>query len=130
MASPTPCLKISESEGVRTVQFHEQQILDEEKIERFQQELDALIESSDRPLILIDFHNVNQLSSACLGALVGVNHKVKQKQGQLRLANIAPRLMEVFTITGLDKTLRISSTRTGAMSILTRIAREGAMDSP
>ena len=125
-----PFLKVRQEQGIVTVQFNDAQLLDEAHIMQVQTELMALVDAAERPLMLIDFHNVDQLSSACLGALLAVHKRVKEKKGQLRLANIQPKLMKIFQITLLDKVLRISATRTGAMSVLQRVAKEGGEESP
>lgn len=129
MASKS-CLRVVENGVITTIQFCEREILDELQISEMQAELMALIDAKARPLVVIDFHNVDHMSSACLGLLVAVNTSVNKKEGRLRLANIQPRLMTVFTLTKLDLVLKISSTRTGAERVLTRIAEEQAMGSP
>jgi anti-anti-sigma factor len=124
------CLKVLENGVVTTVQFCEREILDEMRISEMQAELMSLIDAKTRPLVVIDFHNVDHMSSACLGLLVAANTRVNKKEGRLRLANIQPKLMTVFALTKLDLVLKISSTRTGAERLLTRIAEEQAMGSP
>ena len=49
-----------------------------------------------RPKLLLDFGQVEHLSSAALGMLINVNSKIKQQSGQLRLVNIKPQIVEVF----------------------------------
>ena len=53
--------------------------------------------------MLLDFATVDHLSSAALGMLINANNKIKLKNGQLRLANIKPQIMEVFVITKLEQ---------------------------
>jgi anti-anti-sigma factor len=130
MGEATPSLKVHEEEGITSVQFRDDKLVDAVAIAQVQQELNSLIVGKERPLVLIDFYNVDQLSSACLGALLALHKKIKEQHGQLRLANIQPKLMKIFELTKLHEVLRISATRTGAMSILQRVASEATMDSP
>jgi anti-sigma B factor antagonist len=65
--------------------------------------------------MLINFADVDHLSSAALGTLITVNNKVRQRQGQLRLSNIDPQIYEVFTITRLNKLFQIHETVGDAM---------------
>ena len=123
------CLKVLEHGVITTIQFCEKEILDEMQISEMQAELMALIDAKTRPLVLIDFHNAHHMSSACLGLLVAVNTRVNKKERRLRLANIQPKLMTVFSLTKLDTVLKISSTRMGAEPVLLRIAEEQAMGS-
>ena len=74
------------------------------------------MEAKDRPKILLDFHRVDHLSSAALGMLINVNNRVKQQNGQLRLSNIKPQIMEVFEITKLNKLFKILPTRAEALA--------------
>jgi len=58
-------------------------------------------------ILLIDFNQVEHLSSAALGTLITINNKIRTKDGQLRLCNIDPQIFEVFVITKLDKLFQI-----------------------
>src|ERR1043166_8471768 len=108
-------LNITDHKDVKVVDFVESKILDEANIAEIGQQLTALVESKDRPKILLDFHNVDHLSSAALGMLINVNNRVKQQNGQLRLSNIRPQIMEVFVITKLNRLFRIANTRADAL---------------
>jgi len=48
--------------------------------------------------------------------LINVNNKVKHQNGQLRLANIKPQILEVFEITKLNKLFKILPTRAEALA--------------
>jgi anti-sigma B factor antagonist len=108
-------LNVTQHKDVSIVEFTENKILDEMNIAEIGQALLDLGDSKDRPKILLDFANVDHLSSAALGMLINVNNKVRQNNGQLRLANIRPQIMEVFTITKLNRLFRISNTRDVAL---------------
>ncbi len=92
------------------IHFVDRNILDESVIQQIGDEIASVIEAADRPKILLDFENVEHLSSAALGTLITVNTKVKQKGGQLRLANIDKQIYEVFMITKLNKLFQIYDT--------------------
>ena len=51
--------------------------------------------------------------------LINVNNRIRQKNGQLRLANIKPQIFEVFVITKLNKLFRIFPTRAEAQASFT-----------
>ena len=109
-------LNITEHKDVKVVDFVESKILDEANIADIGQQLTGLVEAKDRPKILLDFHRVDHLSSAALGMLINVNNRVKQQNGQLRLSNIKPQIMEVFEITKLNKLFKILPTRADALA--------------
>jgi len=93
--------------GVTVIRFNDRNILDEASIQAIGEEIVRHIEASPSPRLLIDFTNVDHLSSAALGTLITVNNKVRQKDGQLRLCNIDPQIYEVFVITKLNKLFQI-----------------------
>ena len=100
-------LRISDNEGVTLVEFVDRNILDEANIQAINEEITSEIEKSDTPKVLISFSNVDHLSSAALGALITINNKIKEKGGELHLANIDPQIYEVFVITRLNKLFNI-----------------------
>lgn len=116
MAETIPPLSVSEEKGIRIVEFTNSKILDEANIAEIGNTLNALIDETENPRLLLDFSTVDHLSSAALGMLINVNSKVRQKNGQLRLANIKPSIYEVFVITKLNKLFRILPTRTEALA--------------
>ena len=109
-------LNVIQQKDISIVEFIENKILDEMNIQEIGQALLAQAESKDRPKILLDFANVDHLSSAALGMLINVNNRVKQQNGQLRLSNIKPQIMEVFVITKLNRLFRISANRAEALT--------------
>jgi len=109
-------LNITDHKDVKVVDFVESKILDEANIAEIGQHLTEMVVAKDRPKILLDFKNVDHLSSAALGMLINVNNRVKQQSGQLRLAQIKPQIMEVFEITKLNKLFKILPTRAEALA--------------
>lgn len=109
-------LRISENNSVTLVEFVDRNILDEANIQAINDEITTVIDQTDTPKILISFSNVDHLSSAALGALITINNKIREKQGQLHLANIDPQIYEVFVITRLNKLFNIHETTEEASS--------------
>jgi anti-sigma B factor antagonist len=119
MPETTPPVSVTHEKGVNIVEFTHNKILDEANIADIGQTLTSIIDEQDSPKLLLDFANVDHLSSAALGMLINVNNRVKQRNGQLRLANIKPQIFEVFVITKLDKLFRIQPGRAEAMASFT-----------
>jgi anti-sigma B factor antagonist len=115
MPETTPRLAISQQKDISLVEFKESKILDELNINEIGNTLGGLVETSERPRILLDFTSVDHLSSAALGMLININNKIKEKNGQLRLCKIRPQIMEVFVITKLNRLFRISDKRDEAI---------------
>jgi len=116
MAETIPPLSVTEEKGIRIIEFTNSKILDEANIAEIGNTLGAIIDENENPKLLLDFSTVDHLSSAALGMLINVNNRVRQKNGQLRLANIKPQILEVFVITKLNKLFKILPTRTEALA--------------
>ncbi len=116
MAGTDSRLAIRKDGEITIVEFLDKNILDEASIQTIGDEILGLIEASANPKMLIDFSNVDHLSSAALGALITINNKVRQKDGQLRLSHIDPQIYEVFVITKLNKLFQIHDTTPSALN--------------
>jgi anti-sigma B factor antagonist len=119
MSETHPPLSVTHEKAVDIVEFMDKKILDEANIAEIGQTLTALIDEKENPKILLDFGNVDHLSSAALGMLINVNNRIRKRNGQLRLTNIKPQILEVFVITKLDKLFRILPDRAQAMASFT-----------
>ena len=100
-------LVVNEQDGIVKIGFVDRNILEEASIQQIGDEISAIVEQQTNPRILINFENVEHLSSAALGTLITINNKVRQKGGQLRLANIDSKIYEVFVITKLNKLFQV-----------------------
>ncbi len=100
-------LSVNAEGDITCVSFRDRNILEEASIQQIGDEISELIEVTNNPKLLINFHDVEHLSSAALGALISINKKVKAKGGQLRLSNINPQIYEVFVITKLNRLFQI-----------------------
>lgn len=118
MSSAASRLRVSNREGVTRIEFVDRNILDEANIQQIGDEITEIIESADEPKVLISFENVDHLSSAALGTLITINSKVREKGGQLRLADIHKQIYEVFVITKLNKVFQIHETSDEALASL------------
>ena len=117
MSEPVPPVAVTTEKGnVRVVEFTNNKILDEANIAEIGSTLNAMIDEEESPKMLLDFANVDHLSSAALGMLINANNRIRQKNGQLRLANIKPQILEVFVITKLNKLFKIMPTREEAQA--------------
>ncbi|MFK7818945.1 MAG: STAS domain-containing protein [Planctomycetaceae bacterium] len=113
--SDTRRIDVSEVGDVTIAKFIDKKILDETNIADIGNQLFGLVDEDGRKKIVLDFTVVEYLSSAALGKLITMDKKVKAATGQLRLASIRPEIMEVFTITRLDKIFKIDSSTDAAL---------------
>jgi anti-sigma B factor antagonist len=88
---------------VTIASFIDRKILVEENIRTVGEQLLSLVNESDTKKLLLNFRNVEYMSSAVLGMLVSLNKQVKAAGGKLVLCSIDPQIREVFAITNLEK---------------------------
>ena len=96
-------IDVSKTGDVTLVRFQDKKILDEGNIQIIGNQLFSLVEDDARTKIILDFSNVEYLSSAALGKLITMDKKVKAAKGKLRLCTVRPDIYEVFAITKLNK---------------------------
>jgi anti-sigma B factor antagonist len=109
-------LEVEERGEVTVVRFVDRKILDESNIQELGVELFQLVETENRKNLLLDFANVEFLSSAALGKLITLDKKVKLHGGRLKLSGIRPQIYEVFAITKLNKLFDIKDDEADALA--------------
>jgi len=115
MAVAPSSVLITRQDDIRIVEFTNNKILDEANIADIGAQLATLVDETPDAKLLLDFANVDHLSSAALGMLININNRIRGKNGKLRLTNIKPQIFEVFVITKLNKLFRIYPNRTEAL---------------
>lgn len=117
MSKPESRLLIEQKQGgITKISFRDRNILEETSIAQIRDEMLRMLEGQTNPKILIDFSNVEHMSSAALGTLITINNRVREKSGQLRLANIDAQIYEVFVITKLNRVFQIFESTDMAVS--------------
>lgn len=82
-----------------------------------EKELEKHISDGDRT-ILVDFSEVNYISSAGLRIFVGIQKNLKKIGGEVIFFSIVPSVYEVFRISGLNKVFRIAGDKTSLLEML------------
>jgi anti-sigma B factor antagonist len=100
-------LRLESIDGVTVVSFVESKIVSEENIQEVGDQLYSLVDNEGHRQILLNFANVQYLSSAALGKLINLKKKVGAVGGKLKLCCIHPELKVVFKITRLDQVFEI-----------------------
>ena len=92
---------------VTVVNFVDKKILDEQNIQMIGDDLFRLVDELGRRKLLLNFSNVEFMSSAALGKLIRLNQRLTQVGGKLILCGISKSILEIFEITKLDRMLKI-----------------------
>jgi anti-sigma B factor antagonist len=108
-------LEVEDIGDVTVVNFVDRKILDEQNIQIIGEQLFSLVDESGRRKVLLNFKNVEYLSSAALGKLITLNKKLHAAGGKLVLCEISPTIYEVFEITKLDQFFTIQKEEQAAL---------------
>lgn len=109
-------IQVTDLDGVAVVRFLDRKITDELVIQELGDELFALVEVRNLKKLLLNFTNVEFLSSAALGKLISLERKVDRAGGMLRLSNIRPEIYDVFVITRLNEKFVITEEQEDALA--------------
>jgi anti-sigma B factor antagonist len=107
MTAIKPSITVEYAGNATIIGFTDQKILEEKDIKALQESIMSVIEQAEQINLILDFGNVRFLSSAVLGLLIRISKRIYERDGQLKLCNINPKIYEIFKITRLTKTFDI-----------------------
>jgi anti-anti-sigma factor len=81
----------------------------------YEKELNALI-AAEATRFVIDFEQLDYISSAGLRALLATAKRLKGKGGKIRFANVKGTVKEVFEISGFGTIFQMDDSVTGALA--------------
>ncbi len=113
--SETPDLDVQQFGAITVVEFLDRRIVDQEHVARLGGQLRSLVEKREVPNILLSFEKVEFLSSATLSELISIEKLIRTRGGKLRLANLDRNLKKMFSMTKLDKVLKICKDNASAV---------------
>jgi anti-sigma B factor antagonist len=99
--------------------FLDARILDDTVIQETFGDLIKLGTDAYKLKLLLNFSQVEYMSSAVLGKLVALHKKVLESKGRLKLCCIKPSIRQVFSITKLDKLFEIHDDELHALNAFT-----------
>jgi anti-sigma B factor antagonist len=107
MAEIKPKISVEYEKNATVVSFTDEKILEEKDIKALQDSIMSVVEQAERINLILDFGNVRFLSSSVLGLLIRLSKRIYERDGQLKLCNINPKIFEIFKITRLTTTFDI-----------------------
>lgn len=109
-------LNIRDSGDVVVVDIRTAKLVDETVIREIGKEFGGLpLEAAAGRKLVMNFQNVEFMSSVMIGHLVKLNRQCKADKIRLKLCSIRPEILEVFTITKLNKVFDICNDETSAL---------------
>lgn len=118
MTSAATDLKVQNVGTVTVIEFLDRRLVDQAQLRRIGTHIRDIIAEREVPKILIDFDNVESLSSGALGVFIEVQKAIQARNGLLALCNVDKDLKKLFTMTKLHKMLTICKSRDRAMKEL------------
>jgi len=112
-------IQTGKKDTVHMVLFKDKKILDDAVLDEIRAELAQLIGKASGPDVLLDFSNVEFMSSAMLGLLGQMHRKVSTGHGRLKMCSIRPEIFQVFKLTNLDKLFSIHKDAPTALATFT-----------
>ncbi len=108
-------LEVEDIGDVAVVNFIDKKILDEQNIQMIGDDLFRLVDELGRKKVVLNFGNVEFLSSAALGKIITLHRKLQAVKGKLIFCNLLPDIQDCFKITKLDKLFSMAGTEEDAI---------------
>lgn len=102
-----PRVSIDYSPNATIVTLMDEKILEQEVIQSLEDSIMPLVSFASGINLLIDFSQVEFLSSSVLGLLIRISKRVYEFDGSMRLCGINPKIAQIFKITRLDEVFAI-----------------------
>jgi anti-sigma B factor antagonist len=106
-------IDIRESQGIQIIAFEGN--LDTNTSPEAETKINELIEAGEQKL-LVNFEQLNFISSAGLRILLATFKKLNASGGDLRICSLNPTVQEVFHISGFITILNVKNTEEEALS--------------
>jgi len=117
MAQPHhhPLLQVEQVGDVTVVRFTRRTILEATAIEAVGQRLFELVQNEGRRRVVLNFTQVESLTSAMLGKFMTLFREVQAAGGRLAFCNVDPFLLQIFKICHVTDLIPIYGTESEAL---------------
>jgi anti-sigma B factor antagonist len=85
-------------------------ILDAHTASEFERFLEQIVRAEKKYNLVLDFHNLEYISSAGLGVLMGLIEEVRAKGGDMKLAALPEKIFHVLDLLGFPMVFKIYPT--------------------
>lgn len=102
--------------GVRILTIERERLLDDASLQGLYKEIVSPLDAEPCEHLVIDFQRVEFLSSAGLGMLIRIKKRCGDSGAGLHLCSMAPPVLEVLRLTGLDKMFDVKPSRSQAVA--------------
>jgi anti-sigma B factor antagonist len=106
--SVAPRIHVQETDGVKVVRFVDHHLFDERTVRETAEQIAAVLPNDGTPIrLVIDFSDVNLISSTLLSKLILLQRRIDGTHGKLRLCDLSSVLQQVFRTSNLDRLFKI-----------------------
>jgi anti-sigma B factor antagonist len=103
-----PRIQASEANGVLVIRFTDRQLFDERTVREVADQILAALPNDGSPIrLILDFTDINLVSSTLLSKLILLQRRVTTSGGKLRLCELSPVIQQVFRTANLDRLFTI-----------------------
>jgi anti-sigma B factor antagonist len=103
-----PRIQVHEADGITVVRFQDRQLFDERTVREAADQIAAALPNDGSPIrVILDFSDVNLISSTFLSKLILLQRRVDASRGKLRLCEMSPMIQQVFRTSNLDRLFKI-----------------------
>jgi anti-sigma B factor antagonist len=103
-----PRIQVSEANGVLVIRFTDRQLFDERTVREVADQILAAVPNDGSPIrLVLDFTDINLVSSTLLSKLILLQRRVVASGGKLRLCELPPVIQQVFRTANLDRLFTI-----------------------
>jgi anti-sigma B factor antagonist len=103
-----PRIQVHEADGVKVVRFQDRTLFDERTVREVNDQIAAALPNDGSPIrLVLDFSDVNLISSTLLSKLILLQRRVDGSRGRLRLCELSPNIQQAFRTSNLDGFFKI-----------------------
>lgn len=116
MAAPVQIM-VQKVQEVTVVDLQDARLLETHMIDEMGEQLYRLVDKLDRKKLVLDFSQVQFLSSAAIGVLLNLHKKSTAIKGTLVLCGLKKDILKVFEIMKLNKLLKVCADEREALAV-------------
>lgn len=117
---PAPArIQVTDTDGIKIVRFNDQQLFDDRTVREAAEQIAVSLPSDGTPIrLIIDFSEVNLISSTALSKLILIQRRIDATRGKLRLCELSPMLQQVFHTANLDRLFAIDRDQRTSLEVI------------
>lgn len=113
-----PSVQIHNLDGILVAEFWDCLRLDPAPVQDLRKHVEAHLQGSGRPELVVDLSGVGFAGSAALGNFVALQRVIRQHGGRIVFCNVEPTVTEVFRASRLESLFGFEADREAALRVI------------